>query len=133
MGLSPRVRGNLSRARKARKTRRSIPACARGTVSGNVAGDALEGLSPRVRGNRRDIQVEASMLGSIPACAGEPPLPAHWPPSQRVYPRVCGGTSAILRCCGAVEGLSPRVRGNHRPAGGQGGPGRSIPACAGEP
>ena len=50
-----------------------------------------------------------------------------------VYPRVCGGTSKTYRPPHALEGLSPRVRGNpfysmlrlisHR----------SIPACAGEP
>ena len=31
-----------------------------------------------------------------------------------VYPRVCGGTLADTRAALHDEGLSPRVRGNHR-------------------
>ena len=50
-----------------------------------------------------------------------------------VYPRVCGGTSR--RGCRPIRGwgLSPRVRGNRRPAAAPGHRGGSIPACAGEP
>ena len=32
--------------------------------------------------------------------------------SQRVYPRVCGGTRIETVVAAAVQGLSPRVRGN---------------------
>ena len=52
---------------------------------------------------------------------------------RRVYPRVCGGTSANARLVSSSPGLSPRVRGNlplemrHLRWPG------SIPACAGEP
>ncbi len=50
-----------------------------------------------------------------------------------VYPRACGGTSALTYGFGVEEGLSPRMRGNQadgRPAHeGKG----SIPAHAGEP
>ena len=94
---------------------------------------------------------------SIPACAGEPRFLSSCSWASRVYPRVCGGTDhtdfrqqsarvrSIPACAGepdsasttrqGSEGLSPRVRGNHRntrisltptPKG-------SIPACAGEP
>ena len=72
-------------------------------------------------------------VGSIPACAGEP-----WPAGimggmGKVYPRVCGGTPAVIPPIGMRRGLSPRVRGN-RAAGRQNAePLRSIPACAGEP
>ena len=52
---------------------------------------------------------------------------------QRVYPRVCGGTSPVWSSIVSAVGLSPRVRGNHNTgylllllSG-------SIPACAGEP
>ena len=50
-----------------------------------------------------------------------------------VYPRVCGGTHGIPEWAGMIQGLSPRVRGNHEviPTG-ESRP-RSIPACAGEP
>ena len=51
----------------------------------------------------------------------------------RVYPRVCGGTLPGVLDGVSLDGLSPRVRGNHDRAA----PGvhvhRSIPACAGEP
>ena len=50
-----------------------------------------------------------------------------------VYPRVCGGTAREYEDVQGFPGLSPRVRGNLRPAPcARGGPG-SIPACAGEP
>ena len=91
------------------------------------------GLSPRVRGNRTPRPTGAEVQRSIPACAGEPGSPPWSSTSQRVYPRVCGGTSSGLGVVLCVPGLSPRVRGNlvrlllmmmmHR----------SIPACAGEP
>ena len=50
-----------------------------------------------------------------------------------VYPRVCGGTSARLRLAERLDGLSPRVRGNHELTITAAKPVRSIPACAGEP
>ena len=91
------------------------------------------GLSPRVRGNHQRESKEEEQAGSIPACAGEPRSPLPLINKAQVYPRVCGGTSAI-RCCEARRsGLSPRVRGNplvsvqNRQRAG------SIPACAGEP
>ena len=71
--------------------------------------------------------------GSIPACAGEPLRGHRDCPGQRVYPRVCGGTSEFRLRSGYRRGLSPRVRGNREVCqtgcllvG-------SIPACAGEP
>ena len=51
----------------------------------------------------------------------------------RVYPRVCGGTSASRRRLGRMKGLSPRVRGNRAITDDATGDMRSIPACAGEP
>ncbi len=53
--------------------------------------------------------------------------------SARVYPRVCGGTSASRVSPGLLAGLSPRVRGNPVEDVGGLAAGRSIPACAGEP
>ena len=91
------------------------------------------GLSPRVRGNHDHSLHRDCAGGSIPACAGEPRATAHSQSGSKVYPRVCGGTAwDALRPLHA-GGLSPRVRGNqaaYRPVEG---PGRSIPACAGEP
>ena len=68
-------------------------------------------------------------------------------PQQRVYPRVCGGTttragSPVYRVRGNLDsrstillsvGLSPRVRGNLQAPVPASVPRGSIPACAGEP
>ena len=91
------------------------------------------GLSPRVRGNLRIRSPAAAASGSIPACAGEPPSADIRHRQRGVYPRVCGGTGAVLFMDEAASGLSPRVRGNlRRRLPGRFHPG-SIPACAGEP
>ena len=91
------------------------------------------GLSPRVRGNPYAMPHSAAWRGSIPACAGEPP----WRPLEyghgAVYPRVCGGTRSINQVEAALQGLSPRVRGNLKHDGGKIIGQGSIPACAGEP
>ena len=50
-----------------------------------------------------------------------------------VYPRVCGGTEYIWADVRDGKGLSPRVRGNHRPRLTPSNAHGSIPACAGEP
>ena len=54
-------------------------------------------------------------------------------PFRWVYPRACGGTSAIPVQVGQAVGLSPRVRGNHHHAADVLLSNRSIPARAGEP
>ena len=152
-GLSPRVRGNRGRFGRRRWGKRSIPACT-GEPDGHqvrrreqevyprVYGGTcvtigvdkhLQGLSPRVRGNLARMTDHETEDGSIPACTGEPVGITPPPRSQRVYPRVYGGTilAAFPTC--AKGGLSPRVRGNqvvrNLPDGYQ----RSIPACTGEP
>ena len=152
-GLSPRVRGNRGADAVAFGDERSIPACAGeprprrlqwrpcrvyprvcgGTLwSGRVALSGT-GLSPRVRGNPAGIAPVLANVGSIPACAGEPGRRRLWRRERRVYPRVCGGTGRLCRRRGRWWGLSPRVRGNPREAGVNGGARGSIPACAGEP
>ncbi len=152
-GLSPRVRGNPGTPRPTRRRHGSIPACAgepsrggRGSTGSRVYPrvcggtqehldqlDDATGLSPRVRGNRREVDVDQPAVGSIPACAGEP---AAWRTGHRrsgVYPRVCGGTRADKPTMIWYSGLSPRVRGDLLYQLSNDGPGRSIPACAGEP
>ena len=91
------------------------------------------GLSPRVRGNRDRGGCRFSPSGSIPACAGEPRRTCSPCPRPRVYPRVCGGTTAIRSQGIRLEGLSPRVRGNPLEVLTLRAPVGSIPACAGEP
>ena len=153
VGLSPRVRGNPKRREDRARGGRSIPACAGepgitcprsapsevyprvcgGTIQGVSVPSGRRGLSPRVRGNPWTWASASVLCGSIPACAGEP-----WPTTGRpagcpVYPRVCGGTKETVIPLGAVQGLSPRVRGNLLPTTPAPGRLRSIPACAGEP
>ena len=152
-GLSPRVRGNPVVAGGRRYGLRSIPACAGeptaapaghcgSTVYPRVCGGTLlaparpileGGLSPRVRGNRIPCRIASAGAGSIPACAGEPRPGGAGRRRCWVYPRVCGGTYALLIETESANGLSPRVRGNHRHRSHPGALGGSIPACAGEP
>ena len=151
-GLSPRVRGNLLPIHCSPSSQGSIPACAGepiwpwalaagwwvyprvcgGTAPARFPPADGRGLSPRVRGNRAHPGGARRSVGSIPACAGEPPARRAARRSARVYPRVCGGTDMGGRLPTADDGLSPRVRGNHRPKAGVGVGYRSIPACAGE-
>ena len=92
-----------------------------------------KGLSPRVRGNPFTSSATSPRSGSIPAGAGEPTARPERPGRSWVYPRGCGGTLQNEHVSGASRGLSPRVRGNHAPTGGDPNPPGSIPAGAGEP
>ena len=114
-GLSPRVRGNRQRPRPIPHEHGSIPASA-GEPSRRTSSTAavrvyprecggterrckqpaqLSGLSPRVRGNRRPRRRRRGRPGSIPASAGEPAAGVARHPGRRVYPRECGGTTAV--------------------------------------
>ena len=93
----------------------------------------VAGLSPRVRGNRTPYELGVCIRRSIPACAGEPACHRANLAMDEVYPRVCGGTLVSSGCRVPSAGLSPRVRGNPPALYETGGPGGSIPACAGEP
>ena len=92
-----------------------------------------EGLSPRVRGNPCWKSWTTCRCRSIPACAGEPRPGTLSAKRCKVYPRVCGGTSALPPRSATAAGLSPRVRGNRMAAAVSSGQPGSIPACAGEP
>ena len=151
-GLSPRVRGKRFAGHRLRGDPGSIPACAGEAcpgsphskasavyprVCGGSAGaiappDVGRGLSPRVRGKLLYLNYDILYKGSIPACAGEAHGQPNHPGSGRVYPRVCGGSTARAHRNRHGEGLSPRVRGKlylaARPRCRCG----SIPACAGE-
>ena len=132
-GLSPRVRGNpYANAAPPRKFG-SIPACAgEPRWRGELGSD--DAVYPRVCGGTRSVKPRGSLsVGLSPRVRGNP-HPA--PPSsgdRKVYPRVCGGTDLGNAGFGPVDGLSPRVRGNLSPVPIILIPGRSIPACAGEP
>ena len=152
-GLSPRVRGNRGDAIPIRYPLGSIPACAGepkskfspenvGTVYPRVCGGTCRrwqslsswaGLSPRVRGNPRSALLTGWPIGSIPACAGEPYAIGVAALIFKVYPRVCGGTTASGVRDFGLKGLSPRVRGNRLAVNWHQRQSGSIPACAGEP
>ena len=111
-GLSPRVRGNLTRSVLPSVCRRSIPACA-----GEPHYDPQEMVTlevyPRVCGGTYDIVSWArDQKGLSPRVRGNPVTIWQNGRIPKVYPRVCGGTDTRRRNQKTLEGLSPRVRGN---------------------
>ena len=153
MGLSPRMRGNLAPNGNRIVFLRSIPAHA-GKPASRPAGGGDQGvypracgetelalgevglyvgLSPRMRGNLPGPGQGAPPDGSIPAHAGKPHRPAGPSGPRRVYPRACGETAASIRVSASRWGLSPRMRGNQKPAESLAVAERSIPAHAGKP
>ncbi len=152
-GLSPPVRGNPNHGRNTPRRRRSIPACAGepppsipprrhsrvyprlcgGTNTGTRVDAPAGGLSPPVRGNHHGGGRDHRPSRSIPACAGEPSGSVRILATEKVYPRLYGGTSVTEYGPSMAVGLSPPVRGNPMEytlrSDGVG----SIPACAGEP
>ena len=116
MGLSPRGRGNPHPGLRRPGDKRSIPAWAGepaysvlrkcvqavyprvggGTVT-NARRDTIDGgLSPRGRGNPRMVKPLGRYIRSIPAWAGEPSPPPPFIDRREVYPRVGGGTRALI-------------------------------------
>ena len=93
---------------------------------------AARGLSPRLRGNASRPPPAAPCRGSIPALAGERISGVSRCCLWRVYPRACGGTRIVRVITRAVQGLSPRLRGNDVAALGDLLDQGSIPALAGE-
>ena len=152
-GLSPRVRGNRCYGEYLCFPWGSIPASAGEPATEAWAGPPstvyprecggtppswwkrkrVSGLSPRVRGNHRRNVRRVRQHRSIPASAGEPKLPSLNSRLSQVYPRECGGTGVLPHGLKDTLGLSPRVRGNRRPAHASATAIRSIPASAGEP
>ena len=152
-GLSPRVRGNLSKDLIRRLRKGSIPASAGepkaatarrsaspvyprecgGTSKAPRTRPARGGLSPRVRGNLQGTPDETRARRSIPASAGEPSKGGIDHLVLGVYPRECGGTCCQGASARRSAGLSPRVRGNRLTCPDHPQYSRSIPASAGEP
>ena len=153
LGLSPRMRGN-PRAGPYQQHRvgtipahageppsnpsqmleaRDYPRACGGTVRRRTSDFLLAGLSPRMRGNQMALVVLETLGGTIPAHAGEPMCRTPATSPSRDYPRACGGTVGREPTVFALQGLSPRMRGNpirpFRPRPGRG----TIPAHAGEP
>ena len=134
-GLSPPVRGNHGSQPRVQGRPGSIPACAGepesetcpewrplvyprlcgGTYDSGGAAHPGSGLSPPVRGNRFIRYDGGAFLRSIPACAGEPVRGKECVIVPEVYPRLCGGTGRPKPAAWRISGLSPPVRGNHKP------------------
>ena len=127
----PRVCGGTARLLRAHRPRAGLSPRVRGTAFIFGIGLAPAGLSPRVRGNHLYPSILHGGQGSIPACAGEPIPGGYHYGARQVYPRVCGGTPRTMPNSEPIQGLSPRVRGNHDETAGAGRGDRSIPACAG--
>ena len=113
-GTSPRVRGKLLLGAGRLLFMRYIPACAGEASERDAHASAVEvhprvcggshktgrtietdeGTSPRVRGKRAKFEACAAKYGYIPACAGEAAARSRRSASDRVHPRVCGGSSS---------------------------------------
>ena len=150
-GSSPRVRGTVKIAGSVVLSLRFIPACAgngglpppdnvQGTVHPRVCGERgtlrpaqgdRGGSSPRVRGTVLAHGWTPRRCRFIPACAGNGDPPALRTSRLAVHPRVCGERLVFEGQDGLDGGSSPRVRGTVRGQYGSSGPGRFIPACAG--
>ena len=151
-GLSPRLRGNASMARRYVYPQGSIPALAgeRGIITPSlvltgvypracggtdrvpILVRSVQGLSPRLRGNARSSSYSGCAGGSIPALAGERITSLQLDRILQVYPRACGGTASMYNFGFGFKGLSPRLRGNAGLTLNAGNWKRSIPALAGE-
>ena len=132
-GLSPQVRGTLTRVQLLMAELRFIPAGAGNTVAGHLPrtsstvyprrcgehshvlslNDELYGLSPQVRGTPLTLIIVFLFWRFIPAGAGNTGQPVISAWNWAVYPRRCG--EHILRFTNGLRlsGLSPQVRGTH--------------------
>ncbi len=89
------------------------------------------GSSPRVRGTGSAGWSYARVHRFIPACAGNGNQLICIINVFPVHPRVCGERLPAMNFAPSEHGSSPRVRGTAGPLEQTRGPGRFIPACAG--
>ena len=127
-------RGTLRCSKTAHRRAVRVARAAPVGVGGCQLGDVVSQVHPRVGGETRSKVVELlGLRGSIPAWAGKPRSRWRLTRVAGVHPRV-GGETRCPACRGAaVDGPSPRGRGNHYalslPTYASG----SIPAWAGKP
>ena len=152
-GPSPRGRGNRMDRFKSIDSEGTIPAwagepaCRSSASTGGkdhprVGGGTeqfpacrrqMQGPSPRGRGNRFQNGAWSAPSRTIPAWAGEPNRRWGGRHDTGDHPRVGVGTALSAPAPGAIEGPSPRGRGNRQQARVFPAPDRTIPAWAGEP
>ena len=111
----------------------SIPTRAGNRVAVLAFARTTRGLSPRVRGNQHRHGPTATWTGSIPTRAGKPASARTNGDVDRVYPHACGETLFADAYDRALEGLSPRVRGNRIAEASAARVQGSIPTRAGKP
>ena len=129
----PAHAGEPARRATASTLTKVYPRACGGTERVGPAPDGDMGLSPRMRGNHGTAVANQILERSIPAHAGEPRTVSRSNENTGVYPRACGGTGWEFWNKRFPDGLSPRMRGNHKhlePLVYRFG---SIPAHAGEP
>ena len=132
-GSIPAYAGEPRRGGRRHPAAKVYPRVCGGTWRMRCSATSSTGLSPRMRGNPSGARNSYCPAGSIPAYAGEPLHQAGRTTSNRVYPRVCGGTPDSPIPEPRLRGLSPRMRGNPVATGAIVGVKGSIPAYAGEP
>ncbi len=118
MRVHPRVCGGT------RRRPPSLPRCLRksgarvhprvcgGTRRPRLFWRAVDGPSPRMRGHPERSAAGRGSCGSIPAYAGAPPPSRASRRTNRVHPRVCGGTVVSTAPLTGGTGPSPRMRGH---------------------
>ena len=94
---------------------------------------SVEGLSPPTRGIRYHTPRTSQVSGSIPAYAGDPRQGHRFARSQKVYPRLRGGSRRASPPPPPARGLSPPTRGILGVVNAARLRSRSIPAYAGDP
>ena len=151
LGSSPHARGTLPDDIKEVARRRFIPACAgnalptrspraRSTVHPRMRGEREwrgglgqldAGSSPHARGTQDVVGGVLHGVRFIPACAGNAAARTCPGGQGPVHPRMRGERSSSLFCSIPSRGSSPHARGTHDSEQLPRGPGRFIPACAG--
>ena len=136
-GLSPRVWGNRPRIVGGMPSTRPIPTCVGqpiffslhllenkayphvcgATTRPRLLFGRVIGLSPRVWGNPSALAPDAQPARPIPTCVGQPLVVAAARRFPTAYPHVCGATFQQSHLWHLLEGLSPRVWGNHSISG----------------
>ena len=89
------------------------------------------GSSPHARGTQQPSHLKPGVRRFIPACAGNTSRRKPRRSARAVHPRMRGEHFRWFEERCGKRGSSPHARGTHRPAPGNPGGGRFIPACAG--
>ena len=130
-GSSPRMRGTQEARLNPGSRSRIIPAHAGNTIRRGVVGTG-EADHPRACGEH--LRVGPAVLSKgriIPAHAGNTCGVTSWCRHTADHPRACGEHVKISSTALGMPGSSPRMRGTHSFVLPQRGPGRIIPAHAG--